>query len=61
MKAGQTENEAMKGGQEYGRWGDLGNDAGIGERADEGTEIENLVEIAGKGGDVVCRAYLAFS
>jgi len=51
----------MKGGQEYGRRRDLGNDAGIGESAGEGTEIENLVEIAGKGGDVVCRAYLAFS
>ena len=33
LKAGQAENETMKGGQEYGHGPDLGNAAGIGESA----------------------------
>jgi len=39
----------MKGGQEDGRWWNLGSEAGVGEAGYGGAEIKNLVEIAGLG------------
>ena len=58
LKAGQTEHEPVKDRQEDGRRGDVGSDAGIGESSGGGTEIENLVEITGKGADLVAQAVL---
>ncbi len=48
----------MKSCEENGRRRNLGNEPGIGEAPRGSTEIENLVEIAGEGGQFVNRAIL---
>src|SRR6267154_1895836 len=58
LKAGQPEGKAVKGRKEDGRRRDLRRDTGIGQGGSGGTEIENLVQITGKGGEFVSRLVL---
>jgi hypothetical protein len=60
LKAGQAEDKAIKGGQEYGLGRDVGILAGIRQTGAGGAEIEDFVEIAGKRGDVVISFILLF-
>src|SRR2546426_12219025 len=55
LQAGQPEGKAVKGREEDGRWRDLRRASGIGQGGSGGTEIENLVQIPGKGGEFVNR------
>jgi hypothetical protein len=52
LKAGQAEDKAIEGSQEYGLGRDVGILAGIRQSGAGGAEIEDLREIAGKGGDL---------
>src|SRR6516165_11334557 len=60
LKAGQAEDKAIKGGQEYGLGRDVGILAGIRQSGAGGAEIEDFMEIAGKRGDVVISSNLLF-
>src|SRR6516165_9909053 len=53
LKAGQAEDKAIKGGQEYGLGRDVGVLTGIRQTATGSAEIEDLLEIARKRGDFV--------
>ena len=48
----------MKGGQEDCRGGDLGFEAGVGQGGNRRAEIENLMQIAGEGGELVAGSIL---
>ena len=60
LKAGQAEDKALEGGQEYGLGRDVGILAGIRQTGAGGAEIEDLMEIACQRGDLVSRSVLLF-
>ena len=53
LKAGQPEGKTVKGGEEDRRRLNLWLAAGVGQRCSSGAEVENFVEIAGEGGQLV--------
>src|SRR6516225_10093965 len=60
LKARQAEDEAIEGGQEDGLGRDVGVLAGIEQSGAGGAEVEDLMKVAGKRGEVVGGSILLF-
>lgn len=60
LKAGQAEDKSVKGGEKDGGRRDLRTEPRIGQRRDGSAEVENLVQVAGKGREFVGRPVLLF-